>query len=226
VRPATRREGERQAVSRTAVLAVGIGLVLITPALARPTLSPRSAEDACLVCHADKDLESPAGRAVFVDPDAFSRSVHGQAGIGCAGCHADLAGVEDFPHAPKLKPAVCAACHGDEARSSVASVHRVASPRLAARPVGCKDCHGYHDISPLADDRSVLSVSRRPATCAKCHPGAGANYSRGRVHDLASVGRTSLARVIGVLYKVLIGVMAAFFLAYVSVDLLRARRER
>jgi len=78
----------------------------------------------------------------------------------------------------------------------------------------------------LADESSVLSAARRPATCAKCHPRAGANYSRGRVHDVAAAGRPSPARVVGALYLIFIGVMTTFFLAYVSVDLLGARRER
>lgn len=207
------------------VLAVAV-IIGLTTAPAFPSPPPRRVEADCLACHADRDLRSSAGTSVFVDPDVFSRSVHGQAGVGCTGCHADLAEVEDFPHPPKLRPAVCATCHGDEARGSLAGVHRLASPRLARSPVVCKDCHGYHDILPLADEASVLSAARRPATCAKCHPGAGANYSRGRVHDVAAAGRTSPARVAGALYKALIGVMTAFFLAYVSVDLLRARRER
>ena len=114
----------------------------------------------------------------------------------------------------------------DEARGSLAGVHRLPSPRLAKSPVFCKDCHGTHGILTLADESSALNASRRPETCAKCHPRAGANFSRGRVHDLAAAGRTSPARVMGFLYKVLIGLMTAFFLAYVSVDLLRARRER
>jgi len=195
------------------VLAVAV-IIGLTSAPAFPAPPPRCVEADCLACHADEDL------------GVFSRSVHGQAGVGCTGCHADLAGVEDFPHPPKLQPAVCAACHGDEARGSLVGVHRLASPRLAKSPVGCKDCHGYHDIMALADESSVLSAARRPATCAKCHPRAGANYSRGRVHDVAAAGRPSPARVVGALYLIFIGVMTTFFLAYVSVDLLGARRER
>jgi Cytochrome c3 len=218
----------RQAALAVAVLAASAFAAVpgLTPARALPSSPSRRAEADCLACHADEDLRSSIGSSVFVDPDVFSSSVHGQAGTGCTGCHADLAGVEDFPHALKLKPAVCAGCHVGEAKGSLPGVHRLQSPRLAAKPVVCKDCHGYHDILPLADERSALSAARRPATCAKCHPGAGANYSRGRVHDLAAAGRTSPARIVGALYKTLIGVMTVFFLAYVSLDLLRARRER
>jgi hypothetical protein len=196
----------------------------LTPVPALSSSSPRSAEDLCLACHADKDLESSTGSRVFVDPGVISGSVHGRAGIDCTGCHADLAGVEDFPHASKLKPVSCAQCHGDEARASLASVHSLSSPRLVARPVLCKDCHSYHNVLSVADERSPLSVLRRPATCAKCHAGAGANYARGRVHDLAAARRSSPAGIVRTLYKVIIAVMTAFFLAYISADLMRSRR--
>ena len=209
--------------ARIAIVLCAAALSL-TPALALSSSSPRDAEDPCLVCHADEDLESSTGSRIFVDPGVISGSVHGRAGIDCTGCHADLAGIEDFPHAPKLKPVSCAQCHGDEARASLASVHSLASPRLVARPVLCKDCHSYHDVLSVADRGSPVSVLRRPTTCAKCHAGAGANYARGRVHELAAARWSSPAGIVRTLYKVIIAVMTAFFLAYISADFMRSRR--
>jgi Cytochrome c3 len=200
--------------------------VSMTPLRGLPAASPPGAEDSCLVCHGDRELASAAGASVFVDPGAFSGSVRGRAGIGCVGCHADLAKVEDFPHAPKLRSVSCARCHGDAAGTSLAGVHGLASPRLVAKPVLCRDCHGYHDILPSTDERSVMSVSRRPASCAKCHPGAGANFARGRVHEKLAPGRASPAGVVRTLYTILIGAMTVFFVAYVSADFWRSRRER
>jgi cytochrome b subunit of formate dehydrogenase len=40
----------------------------------------------------------------------------------------------------------------------------------------CADCHGAHDILPVADPASPLSAINRPATCAQCHPGANENF--------------------------------------------------
>jgi len=76
----------------------------------------------------------------------------------------------------------------------------------------------------VADGGSPVSVLRRPATCAKCHAGAGANYARGRVHELAAARRSSPAGIVRTLYKVIIAVMTAFFLAYISADFMRSRR--
>jgi hypothetical protein len=201
-------------------------LLSAATAVASPAPPQRNDARTCLVCHDDAELESSAGASVYVNSESFAASVHGQAGAGCVGCHADLRGVEDFPHASNLERVSCAACHGDYARTSPGGVHGTSSPRLAAKPVLCKDCHGYHDVLSSSDPRSSVHASNRPATCGRCHPGAGPNFSRGRAHEYPAAGRSSPAEVVRLLYKVLIGVMTGFFLVYVAADLLRWRRER
>lgn len=210
---------------RTAIRAV-TAAVLSFVAVARALPPPRDDRGTCLVCHDDAELESSDGTPVHVDPALFAASIHGRSGIGCVGCHAGLKGVEDFPHRRDLEPVTCAGCHGDYGRSSLGGIHGMTTHRLAAEPVLCKDCHGYHDVLPSSDAGSAIHPSRRPATCAKCHPGAGENYSRGRVHELAATARTSPAGVVRILYKILIGGLAAFFLVYIAADLARWRRER
>ena len=217
-------------MSERSALLRGAGLVLagmMTVAFVRAGTGPRPQADdtTCFVCHDDPDLKSAAGTSVYVKPADFAASVHGQAGRGCLGCHSDLAGVEDFPHAADLQTVMCARCHGDYARMTAGGVHGTASPRLAAKPVLCKDCHGYHDVFPSSDPRSPVHVSNRPATCGRCHEGAGANFARGRVHELPSTDLRTPPGVVRVLYKALIAVMGAFFLAYVAADLLRSRRS-
>jgi hypothetical protein len=180
----------------------------------------------CLVCHDDAGLESSSGRPVYVGARAFAASVHGRAGAGCVGCHADLRGFADFPHAPDLASVACASCHGDYARTSLGGVHGISSPILAKRPVLCKDCHGYHDALPSSEPGSSVHASNRPATCARCHPGAGRNYARGRVHEHPASGRPTAAGVVRVLYNVLTGALTAAVLFAAAVDLLRSRRGR
>lgn len=200
--------------------------VSFAAAAASPALFSQDRDRTCLVCHDDAGLRSSAGAPVFVDPELFAGSVHGRAGVGCVGCHADLKAVEDFPHASGLETVRCEVCHGDYARMSSGGVHGSSGPRPAARPVLCKDCHGYHDILPSSDARSTVHASNRPATCGRCHPGAGPNYSRGRAHEYPAAGGPSPAGVVRILYKVLIGGLTGFFLLYIAVDLIRWRRER
>lgn len=204
-------------------------LVLLAPFVAALVPSAAPSQDyvrTCLVCHDDTEITSSAGTSVHVSSTAFAASVHGQAGIGCTGCHNDLQGVKDFPHSRDLKAVTCTRCHTRYDRDSLAGVHATPSPRLAAKPVLCKDCHGYHDVRPSSDPRSAVHSSNRPATCARCHPGAGMNYAKGLVHDPAAAARATPAGVVRVLYEVFIGIVTAFFFAYIVTDLIRRGRER
>lgn len=205
---------------------IGAALLAAVAAAAGPMFPAQDDDRTCLVCHGDSEIKSPVGKSVSVDAARFTASVHGRSGAGCVGCHADLKGFEDFPHASSLEAVRCAGCHDDYARLSSAGVHGTSSPRLAAKPVLCKDCHGYHDVFASSDERSSVHFSNRPATCGRCHPGAGVNFSRGRAHEYPATGGPSPAGVVRVLYKALIGVLTGFFLVYAAVDLLRWRRER
>jgi Cytochrome c3 len=186
----------------------------------------QDADKTCFVCHGDPVLKAAAGTSVYVNAATFAASVHGQAGIGCLGCHSDLEGVEDFPHSPDLKAVSCTRCHGEYGRMTAGGVHGTASPRLAARPVLCKDCHGYHDVRPSSEPGSPVNAANRPATCGRCHAGAGAHFAQGRVHELPSAGLRTPPGVVRALYKALIVAMGVFFVAYVAADLLRSRRAR
>ncbi len=110
------------------------------------------------------------GRPVFVSKEKFEASVHGEAGVSCVDCHADLAAATDFPHAEKLAPAQCESCHGevvaDYAKSVHAGARRHNGRSLAA---GCVDCHGMHDIRSSKDPASRTYALNLPATCARCH---------------------------------------------------------
>ena len=129
----------------------------------------RASDDDCLACHFDRHLKSAQGKALFVDQDRFRTSSHGQAGIGCVDCHADLQKVKDFPHAEKLKPVACASCHDAEEAALKASVH--GQPQDGQNPivVSCKDCHGTHDIRGKDDSESSVYSLNLPDTCESCH---------------------------------------------------------
>jgi hypothetical protein len=204
------------------------GLLISGAVIAAAASAPRpqDADKTCFVCHDDPELKSSAGASVYVKPAVFAASVHGQAGIGCLGCHTDLEGVEDFPHSPDLKAVSCSRCHGDYARMTAGGVHGTASPRLAAKPVQCQDCHGSHDVLPSSEPASRVSPANRASTCGRCHAGAGAHFAQGRVHELPAAGLRTAPGAVRVLYKALIAVMGAFFIAYVAADLLRSRRAR
>ncbi len=126
--------------------------------------------DDCLACHADKELKSEAGKSVQVEGETYKLSVHGQAGLACTDCHADLARVRDFPHAIPLQTVDCSVCHDRAGREFQASVHAQAGHELGQEnAVRCSDCHGTHDIRPSDDLDSPVFALNLPATCEKCH---------------------------------------------------------
>lgn len=137
------------------------------------SLFSQSNED-CLACHADREIAAESGKRVYVDGPAFQQSVHGQAGLSCVDCHADLARVQDFPHRPSLNPAQCQKCHERAGRGFQASIHAQTETGLReGKMVHCSDCHGTHDIRANDDFNSPVFPLNLPATCEKCHLGEG-----------------------------------------------------
>ncbi len=177
-----------------AALSLGLGAGL-------PAAGPTN-ED-CLACHSDETLKAADGRSVFVRAEAMEASIHGQAGLACVDCHTDLKSVKDFPHAEKLKPADCAACHNKPTGELKASAH---SPdrKAAGLPVpSCGDCHGSHDIRAADDPDSRVFPLNLPGTCEQCHGGRiksgrgvafiKAYESSVHFHALAKAGLTQAA---------------------------------
>jgi cytochrome b subunit of formate dehydrogenase len=116
--------------------------------------------DDCLVCHEE------AG-------EAFSESIHGELGFTCADCHADLDGLDEFPHDAPLEKVECGLCHTDVQEAYEESLHGYALERGNPAAPNCGSCHGVHDILPGEDPRSRTHASRRTAVCADCHGDAG-----------------------------------------------------
>jgi predicted CXXCH cytochrome family protein len=128
-------------------------------------------DEDCLSCHSDPGLQSGTGRSVTVDPAKFKASIHGRAEISCVDCHTDLRGVEDFPHAEKLKAVNCALCHDSEELAFRASIHAQATVEKDGLTVSCKDCHGTHDTRGRDDFESRVFPLNLPQTCLNCHGG-------------------------------------------------------
>jgi cytochrome b subunit of formate dehydrogenase len=136
----------------------------------------------------------------------FADSVHGQAirrGLWQAPVCTDCHGIHLIkPHvdptssvaAQALARTTCAQCHegvrlsqefgvaGRRASTYLDSYHGQASRLGSGVVANCASCHGVHDILPSTDDRSRVSKANLARTCGECHPGAGDNFARGRVH--------------------------------------------
>jgi hypothetical protein len=121
-----------------------------------------------MMCHADAAAKSEAGKSIAVDAGKFAGSVHGAMQLKCTDCHSDVS-VEKLPHAPKLKPANCAACHEGPVKEYESTAHAKARKGGNMVAATCTDCHGKHDILKSDNPASKTYVKHREATCGACH---------------------------------------------------------
>jgi formate dehydrogenase gamma subunit len=116
----------------------------------------------------------------------------------CTDCHGEhsIRAPQD-PNSPVSVVAVsktCASCHEAE---GISQKYDIASGRLESYAdsfhglairggskvaANCASCHGIHDIRSSTDAKSAIYPQNLPATCGKCHPGAGVNFAKGKVH--------------------------------------------
>ncbi len=143
-------------------------VVALRAGAARAEAEATPSNEDCLGCHEDT-VERSHGRALPPVAAPFASSVHGQAGIACVDCHADLQGKE-LPHPEKLAKPVCSTCHEDAVQAYEQSVH-AGSRRLStgSEAAWCSDCHGVHDIRSSKDPASPTYHFNVAATCARCH---------------------------------------------------------
>src|SRR3989338_4700238 len=93
----------------------------------------------------------------------FTASIHGS--NDCVSCHGDI---KELPHPDKLSAVKCAGCHEKEAAAYAGSIHgtvKGGTPHAAS----CVDCHGSHEVLPLASPQSKMYHFNVPATCGGCH---------------------------------------------------------
>jgi nitrate/TMAO reductase-like tetraheme cytochrome c subunit len=166
-----------------AVLCV-VAISLILHGTANAGDEPQSTEENCLSCHNDTRLvkEMPDGEelSLSINIDSLAHSVHGQVGIECQACHADI---QTYPHPEQdyrtlreLSRAyvqACQKCHSDIFDKTVDSMHNQAAQSGNVNAPICTDCHGAHDIQSPDQPRSKVST-----TCGKCHGEIFATYTQ------------------------------------------------
>ena len=169
----------------SAALLLGLlGLALATFRAFAQQEQPGVSNDSCLACHADPNLsmllQNGGQLSLFIDPEVFAQSVHGQGGYACVQCHTGLRG---YPH-PSFQAAdrrdlslqlyaACQRCHSGEYQRTLDSAHEQARDRGGREAAVCTDCHGAHDTRRLTSAQSGAlrpeSRSWIPQTCARCH---------------------------------------------------------
>lgn len=166
--------------------------------------------DKCLKnCHGEKGFGANAapGRreALYLDPDAFAASMHGQKNLQCIDCHPGSD--PNFHPRTGYPKAQCAACHSRDpapgtfppdalamlakkgierppvesrnAEDYRATAHGIAHAAGRADAPTCATCHSAHAVQPAFDPRSTVNAANLLATCGACHADRIENYSVG-----------------------------------------------
>ena len=159
----------------------------------------------CLECHGQPGLTMtlPNGDILdlYVNPDSYVTSIHGQDGYACVQCHTNMG---DYPHpaftandsrAVTLQLTdVCIRCHSGEYNLTMDSVHAAAQASGIREAAVCTDCHGSHDVHQWTDSvtHDLLPDARLsiPTTCSKCHNAIYQKY-RTSVHGAALTEETN-----------------------------------
>ena len=117
--------------------------------------------------------------------ETFATSIHatGEAKDGaqlpvCEDCHSSHSiRRADAPGFRNRMMGQCGQCHKEEAESFFETFHGKVSRLGTEGAAKCSDCHGSHNIRPVADPKSTLSRTNVVATCGQCHPGSNRRFA-------------------------------------------------
>ncbi len=167
---------------------VSLGWIIILIISAHHVLLSQTRED-CLTCHSDQSLSKESdGKQVslFVEENILTHSPHKK--LVCVACHTKF-DPNNVPHKEKITEVNCLTCHQS------APVKHPFHPQLAdaiknkQQPdVGCKDCHGKHDVvSPKVPD-SKFSKTKLTESCGECHSDVKEHFAESAHGKAAAAG--------------------------------------
>jgi hypothetical protein len=135
---------------------------------------------------------------------------------------------------------MCVKCHGDFAKMKLygkkteevetyyESFHGVATKFGEKNIAHCVSCHGFHAIQTREAPTSSINPANLPATCgqAKCHPGATANFAKGKVHVNPKNKDSGIIYYVAFGFKWLTIMVLIFLFAHIFLDFLRKLQEK
>ena len=132
-----------------------------------------------------RNLPKTCGKCHHGIEEQFQKSIHSKL-VSKSG--KDLPVCDDCHTAHKIRRAdsqgfkleimqQCGRCHEKIAETYFDTYHGKVSQLGYTKTAKCYDCHGAHDILPVADPRSHLSHDNVVGTCQKCHAGATRRFA-------------------------------------------------
>lgn len=132
-----------------------------------------------------KNLPETCGKCHHGIEEQFNRSIHSvlvstsnkELPV-CSDCHTAHTIKRTDEQGFKLEiMQQCGRCHQEIARTYFDTYHGKVSQLGYTKTAKCYDCHGSHDILPVADPKSHLSHENVVGTCQKCHEGATRRFA-------------------------------------------------
>ena len=164
--------------------------------------APKGDDAACLGCHNNPQFTTDVGNLqkseqfiLYVNPDEYNHSVHGQQGITCIECHIGFEATmgHGLNYSSRREVtikmnATCAVCHQVQAKNQKDSVHSQVISFGKYEAATCTDCHTSHAVKRLKDPKTgqLFQEVRAwiPTTCNQCHSTIYEKY-RNSVHGAA-----------------------------------------
>jgi cytochrome b subunit of formate dehydrogenase len=191
--------------------------------------------DTCGMCHSEVAQQ-------------FRASVHGQAlqkGVReaplCTDCHGEHSILAHTHAASPVNTGhireTCASCHGnvrlsrkfgfpgDRIVSFDASYHGLAAKAGSQTVANCASCHGVHTILASSDPKSTVHAKNLPATCGRCHPGAGQRFAISPIHVVVGRAEPAAMRWVRSFYLVLIPLLIGLMLLHNAGDWVRKLKQ-
>jgi hypothetical protein len=182
----------------------------------------------------------------------YQRSVHGHALLAegnldapsCTNCHGEHDILPPKESGSEVSvtniPETCSHCHssmvfndkygitGNPTKSFKRSFHGIANELGSKKVAECASCHTAHDVLPPEDARSSVHPVNIPRTCgqADCHPGANANFARGRFHVDPEDKESGIIYWVALFFKWLTIGTLVFLVLHILLDLQRKLRHK
>jgi formate dehydrogenase gamma subunit len=196
------------------------------------------------------NIPNTCGKCHPADEEVYLESVHGKGVLAknpkapvCTDCHSEHSIQPPWVKTSTVYPAnisktTCPWCHSAEVITDkyglvtkrvtkyLDSYHGVDSRAGRTKVANCASCHGYHDIRPSSDPRSSINPANLSKTCGNCHPNAGENFARGKIHLAVSPQGETGVNIIRRIYIVLIVLVIGGMLLHNALIILKAIRNR
>jgi predicted CXXCH cytochrome family protein len=140
----------------------------------------------------------------------------------CAGCHANAELMNKYGLSADVYDIYKRSWHGVDI-----SVYKARWPTIWHDSAVCTDCHGIHDIRKTDDPASHVNSKNLLATCQKCHPTAGPNWTDAWTgHNEISLERTPFLFYVNIFYTSFTPFVLWVCLIYVVLQVIRSVVDR